>query len=280
MASQPGTLALDFDGVLCDGLQEQFLTSWQAYGQLWPAEATTPPMNLAPLFYELRPVITVGWEMPVLLRAIITGCSPQDIFAHWAEMRDRLLQDQNLNAQTLGKLVDDLRDRWIEKDEEGWLNHHQFYPGTIECLGAWLSRAQDQKSFRVVIVTTKETRFVVALLNHAGLNFPQECIFGKDRQQPKTVILEQFLQDGMAPLWFVEDRLGALKKVASVPALNTIKLFLAGWGYNTTGDRQEARHDERVHLLDLDQFTQGSEDLDFAGWLTGSSAVAPRKRML
>ncbi|MDG2991325.1 HAD family hydrolase [Candidatus Synechococcus calcipolaris G9] len=267
MSPLPGTLALDFDGVLCDGLQEQFLVSWQAYGQLWPTSQPEPEAGLAPLFYQLRPVITVGWEMPMLLRAIMKGFTPQDIFSNWSVLCDRLLQDEDLNARDLGQLVDHLRDRWLARDEQGWLGQHRFYPGVIQTLGRWLGEGQAQDGFKTVIVTTKETRFVVALLRHAGVEFPPELIFGKDRQQPKTVILQQLQQVEATPLWFVEDRLGALKKVAALPTLENIELFLASWGYNTVGDRQDASQDKRIHLLDLEQFTQGSQGSYWATWL-------------
>lgn len=265
MSPSPGTLALDFDGVLCDGLQEQFLVSWQAYGQLWPTSQGEPDGGLAPLFYQLRPVITVGWEMPILLRAIMKGFTPQDIFSGWSALCDRLLRDEDLNARELGQLVDHLRDLWLARDEQGWLGQHRFYPGVIQTLGRWL--AEGPGGIKTVIVTTKETRFVVALLRDAGVEFPQELIFGKDRRQPKTVILEQLYQVEATPLWFVEDRLGALQKVAALPTLDRIELFLAGWGYNTVGDRQAASQDRRIHLLDLDQFTQGDQGAKLAGWL-------------
>ncbi|MHC5726941.1 MAG: HAD family hydrolase, partial [Nostoc sp.] len=34
-ASSPTILALDFDGVICDGLIEYFEVSWRTYCQIW-----------------------------------------------------------------------------------------------------------------------------------------------------------------------------------------------------------------------------------------------------
>src|SRR5215510_9985384 len=68
----PDILALDFDGVLCDGMREYFEASRRAYRRVWPDE-NAPGKELFPAFRALRPVIMTGWEMPLLLRAIVVG---------------------------------------------------------------------------------------------------------------------------------------------------------------------------------------------------------------
>ena len=45
----PDVLALDFDGVLCDGMQEYFETSRRTYTQAWPDEPA-PREDLCPRF--------------------------------------------------------------------------------------------------------------------------------------------------------------------------------------------------------------------------------------
>jgi hypothetical protein len=70
----PNILALDFDGVLCDGMLEYFQASRRSYGRVWPDEPA-PGRDLFPAFRALRPVIMTGWEMPLLLCAIAQGPS-------------------------------------------------------------------------------------------------------------------------------------------------------------------------------------------------------------
>src|SRR5262245_13629838 len=65
----PDILALDFDGVLCDGMREYFETSRRAHNRVWPAGPRVGN-EVFPAFDRLRPVIMTGWEMPLLLRAI------------------------------------------------------------------------------------------------------------------------------------------------------------------------------------------------------------------
>ena len=69
----PDILALDFDGVICDGLIEYFATTKQTYERLWLQDRNLD--ELAQSFYKLRPVIETGWEMPILLRALVLGVS-------------------------------------------------------------------------------------------------------------------------------------------------------------------------------------------------------------
>ena len=67
----PTLIALDFDGVLCNGLIEYFQTAWRTYSQIWQLSDEVQSNDLVEKFYRLRPVIEIGWEMPVLIRALI-----------------------------------------------------------------------------------------------------------------------------------------------------------------------------------------------------------------
>jgi hypothetical protein len=70
MRQSPRILALDFDGVLCDGMIEYFQISKRTYETLWPEII---PEDFFPSFSQLRPVIETGWEMPLLLRSLVLG---------------------------------------------------------------------------------------------------------------------------------------------------------------------------------------------------------------
>ena len=61
-AIAPNILALDFDGVLCNGLEEYFLTAWRTYCQVWEPASQEPTEDLALVFYRLRPVIETGLQ--------------------------------------------------------------------------------------------------------------------------------------------------------------------------------------------------------------------------
>jgi phosphoglycolate phosphatase-like HAD superfamily hydrolase len=275
--NSPAILALDFDGVLCDGLVEYFSSAWRAYCQIWPvsenklgieknsqgiaesSDGTVPPPEwLPPYFYRLRPVIETGWEMPILIRALLQGVKTEQIWGNWGEIVREIADSEGIRPQDVETTLDRTRDRLIKADLSGWLAMHKFYPGAIANLQRWLSRESGDSEQQVTIITTKESRFVRQLLAREGIDFPEDRIFGKDARRRKSDILKSLLNERnhQTTIWFVEDRLKTLQLVESRPQLSQVELFLADWGYNTESDRRVASQSDRLHLLSLDTFSQ------------------------
>ncbi|MCU0523793.1 MAG: HAD family hydrolase [Elainella sp. Prado103] len=257
----PTVLALDYDGVLCDGMKEYFRTAWQAYCQLWQLKDPTPPIGLAEQFYRVRPLIATGWEMPMLLRALLTGHSEAEMAQNWEGLSANLLVQEGIAPTQLAAEVDGIRDRWIATDPESWLAEQVFYPGVIDQLAHWL------QTLEVVIISTKEGRFIQQLLQRQGIDLTHLQIFGKEVQQPKHEILRSLkaTRSATSIFWFVEDRLKTLEGVEQYPDLAEVELFLATWGYNTATERARIAPNSRIHCIGLDQFCQ-----DFSTWPVGS----------
>ena len=259
-ANSPMILALDFDGVVCDGLIEYFEVAWRTYCQIWSPANDTPPDDLALRFYRLRPVIETGWEMPVLIKALIEGFSDDQILQSWTNITPQILAADNLEAKAVSTKLDHLRDEWIQIDLNGWLSLHRFYPGVIERLKITL-----KSEIQLYIVTTKEGRFVKQLLQQEGVDLPPENIFGKEIKRPKYETLRELIKKAniqSTSLWFVEDRLKTLQLVQQQSDLNHVQLFLADWGYNTQPEREAGKNDSRIHLISLSHFNH-----DFSTWL-------------
>jgi phosphoglycolate phosphatase-like HAD superfamily hydrolase len=260
--TEPTILALDFDGVICDGLIEYFQTAWRTYCYRWQPLNTTPPNELAEQFYRLRPVVESGWEMPLVLRSLLLGTSEADILSNWGAIAKDLVAAEQLVPAELGAIVDRIRDEWIATDLNNWLAQHRFYPGIIERLQELV-----HSSVQVVIITTKEGRFVQQLLQQQQLPVTPSQIFGKEVKQPKAQTLRDLLQTSdvtaadRPSIWFIEDRLKTLQTIEHQPDLFSVKLFLADWGYNTHDERALATHSDRIQLLSLAEFAQ-----DFSAW--------------
>ena len=256
----PKVLALDFDGVLCDGLAEYFYSTQLAYCQLIPQ---TNQQDLIPLtedFYRCRPMIETGWEMIVLLRALVLQRSEAEILHHWPSVVTQILKEEGWEPQQLMQLLDDVRDRQIQENVTHWLSLHRFYPGVIERL-----KVLENSEIQVYIITTKEGRFVQTLLAEQGVNLAPQQIIGKEIQQPKYQTLIQLLQQQKIlpqELWFVEDLLKTLQKIQQQETLKDIVLFLAEWGYNRPADREFIKTQSSIYSLSLAQFI-----LDFPQWL-------------
>jgi phosphoglycolate phosphatase-like HAD superfamily hydrolase len=250
----PNILALDFDGVLCDGLSEYFQVAWRTYKQLWQPSRSVSPEDLAPIFYRLRPVIETGWEMPVLLQALQQGIPETEILQHWVTMAPQILADSHLEAKTVSNALDRQRDEWITTDPNSWLALHRFYPGIIERLQSVISSA-----VYPVIISTKEGRFINQLLQEQGVELSNAQIIGKESQRPKHQVLRELAASDRT-VWFIEDRLKTLLSIQTHADL-AVRLFLADWGYNTEPEREAVQQNSRIELLSLSQFVQ-----DFSKW--------------
>lgn len=254
----PTLLALDFDGVVCDGLLEYFQTAWKAYCEVFQPASPEPPPGLAERFYPLRPVVETGWEMPLVLYGLLTGVTDGAILESWPTLIPTLLAQAAVNPSQLGAAVDGVRDRWMAADLEGWLGLHRFYPGLLPRLHQAQAQGVDLR-----IISTKEGRFIERLLAQQGFTLAADRILGKEVKQPKYVTLQQLqAAHPEAQIWFVEDRIQALHLVQHQPELANIQLFLADWGYNRAADRAAAEADGRIHRLSLTQIAQ-----PFDGWI-------------
>ena len=120
----PDILTLDFDGVLCDGMQEYFEASRRTYMRIWPDEPA-PGEELFAAFRDLRPVIMTGWEMPLLLRALAQGRPPGAMLQHWEAVRDELMQagapQGKALSEALTHTLDEVRRAWIATTPGDWL---------------------------------------------------------------------------------------------------------------------------------------------------------------
>ena len=257
----PTVIALDFDGVICDGLHEYFQTAWRAYAQVWSIDRPPNP-DRAAQFYRLRPVVETGWEMPLVLHALELGIAESDILQNWPTIAPTLVQSASLPAalpKTLATAVDRIRDTWIASDTTSWLAEHRFYPGMIARLKMLVASPMP-----FFIISTKESRFIRQLLQQEGIELGDRQVYGKETKRPKADILRDLNHQfgSTTPIWFVEDRFKTLQAVASQPDLTNVTLFLADWGYNTAAERSIVQECDSIYLLTLLQFIA-----DFADWL-------------
>jgi phosphoglycolate phosphatase-like HAD superfamily hydrolase len=253
-ARGPALLALDFDGVLCDGRREYFEASRRAYREAWPGAREVGPAS-AMAFAAYRPLVESGWEMPVLLHALVAGEPPAALIdrAAWQATARRLLDSAGVASETLGRALNGVRDAWFARDPEDWVRHNVFYPGIATRLMAAV-----ETGTRVVVVTTKAERFARALLVAQHPRLGELPVVGREPgravSKPETLTrlaLAHGLQRGAHDLWFVEDLLETLEAVHGTPALAGARLFLADWGYNTLEQRASVGWSRHVRLLSL-----------------------------
>jgi phosphoglycolate phosphatase-like HAD superfamily hydrolase len=252
----PDILALDFDGVICDGRQEYVQSGWRTYCQIWDSPSPTPPDGLAERYVALAAVIETDLDVPLLVRALMLDLPAEKILQEWPQLTPQLLAGvagDKIQAEFVRQ-----RDRWMAEDFDHWLNQQPLYAGVADRLQQILA-----SPIKLVIVTNRGQRFALQLLQAAGVMIPESQVFGKQSDRPKYQVLRQLITPAQSRLWFVEDHVKALHLVQQQPDLAQVELFLADWGFNTPTVRAEVAADPQIRLLSLAQFTQP----DFSGWL-------------
>ena len=241
--------ALDFDGVICDSAIETGVSAWKSAVTLWDdISSPLPAPELLDKFRQVRPIMGTGYEAILIVRLLYDGETVEAIMDDYHAKTQKVVADSGLHIGSLKKLFGETRDSWIEDDLDEWIGMNPLFSGITEKLqhlseqGVWY------------IVTTKQERFVKQILSANEVELPGDRIFGLDRNMTKEAILIDLAKKhAQERIYFVEDMLTALLKVLNNDKLESVKLFLALWGYNTAQDKIDAET-LAIELIDIDNF--------------------------
>ena len=246
---KPMVYALDFDGVICDSAIETGVSAWKSAVTLWDdISSPLPAPELLDKFRQVRPIMGTGYEAILIVRLLYDGETVEAIMDDYHAKTQKVIEDSWLNIDSLKKLFGETRDSWIEDDLDGWIDMNPLFSGVAEKLqhlskqGVWY------------IVTTKQERFVKHILSANQVELSDDRIFGLDRNMSKEAILIDLAKKhSQERMYFVEDMLASLMKVLNNEKLESVKLFLALWGYNTAQDKINAET-QAIELIDIDSF--------------------------
>ena len=229
--------ALDFDGVICDSALETGISAWKAARKIWDDfSSTLPTAEQSAQFRQIRPVMGTGYEAILIVRLLNDGDTVEDIMANYHAKTQKVINDYALTVEGLKKCFAETRDQWIKDDLEDWVEMNPLFPGVREKL------QQLSKQGLWYIITTKQERFVKQILKANQIELAAECIFGLDRNRSKEQVLVDLLaQHPEQQIYFVEDMLPTLLKVINNSKLQTVKLSLALWGFNTEQQKIDAK---------------------------------------
>jgi phosphoglycolate phosphatase-like HAD superfamily hydrolase len=212
-------LFLDFDGVICDSLEECFQSSWLA-DHAPGIDSTLPPPAPSDVAYRAafracRPFVRSGEDYIVLHRLIASGKAP----ASQAEFDADLA---SVGPEGLARIKKDLysvRESLLELHRDLWLGWNPLYPGMAEALNGLAGNPS------VLILSTKKAEFIAQILAHQGVDWPAERIIysGKER---KLDIVGRLT--GGEPSILVDDQVEHLDF-----AHPSCSCYAALWGYVT-----------------------------------------------
>ena len=244
-------LVLDFDGVLCDSARETAVSAWRA-GQEFFADWSGPEPSAEAIagFTAVRPILETGYQSILLMKRLVDGVPVDQVRAFGSAAAEALIPALGLERTALIRAFGGARDTWIAADLPDWLSRHGFFPGTLDRL-----REQLAAGTPVFIATTKQERFVEALLAGQGVDLPSSRIFGLDARKKKEQVLRELLAEFPEhQLHFVEDRIDTLRRVQACPELAPVQLYYADWGYGLPADLAAARTDPRLQVWSLARF--------------------------
>jgi phosphoglycolate phosphatase-like HAD superfamily hydrolase len=243
---QSDVFAFDFDGVICDSVGENFITTWHALRALEPDLPATPPAQLRDQFISCRPAIETGYQNIPLMQLLLTGVTVSDMLENFDTLVRNYLDANGLTDADMMNGFGVARAAWRDADPQGWFDAQGFYEHTFASVNAVADRA--------IIATTKQNAFACRLVERAGLQVPLPRVYGLERLGPRkkrTVLEELERRNPHAVVHFFEDRIATLEKLTDLPRT---KLHLVDWGYNLEQHRERARASEHMDLLSPESF--------------------------
>jgi phosphoglycolate phosphatase-like HAD superfamily hydrolase len=208
---------LDFDGVICDSVDECFASSSLAYYGL---QHTTMPAAAGSDrrvdFARLRPFIRTGEDYLLIHELIDEGVAVCDQ-AQFDEMARRAGLEKMARFRELfyrGRMM------LLRKDRDAWMSMNRIYPPARTALESAVGKP-------LFILSTKRPEFIQEILSHAGMQVPGDRILhsGDDRKLP---IVERVRSEGdFERAVFVDDQVDHLLD----NPFPRVSVYLASWGY-------------------------------------------------
>lgn len=218
-------VALDFDGVICDSMNECMLVAfgayqaWRTHGESGPLDADLIPASFRDYFRAFRYLVRPAREYWIIVHSFYEGCSTLS----WSRF-DRLSRKCAAEMAQFEPLYFATRNTFRSNDCEKWLQLHRLYNEFSEpwpCL---------KEACAPYIVTTRDQDSLGRLLHAFGIEIPDERCWTKERLETKPAAISriaQIQQISVSEVLFIDDHLEYLREVSQIGA----SVFWAGWGF-------------------------------------------------
>jgi phosphoglycolate phosphatase-like HAD superfamily hydrolase len=232
-------LVLDFDGVICDSVEECFLSSWNAYHGLHRGAAVEEaPARARAEFRSMRPFARSGEDFVLIQELVGSGMnvnSQVDFDGSWGRA--------GLPSRAEFKeLFYRARTELLAADRRRWLSLNTVHPHVAAAL------PRLHRGVPLYILSTKKPQFVREILAANGLDIPEDHVLYSE-EEPKLSTVERVRASlGCEEAVFIEDQIDAIRDNPNP----RIRAFLASWGYV-----QESwlRGDTGVSILSAEGFS-------------------------
>lgn len=236
-----GALVVDFDGVVCDALEECALVTWLG------VHGVDPDLPVSAYRRAVSPTFSEKFA------TVRNFSRTLDHFAvahsgHIGPPRSRIEFDQRFDALSgdflaaFVRRANMARNRCREEEPRFWLGMHSIYPGISDLLR--------RHTGRVHVITAKDAASVRSILRANGLGAAVSEIYGEVSAKDEVMLAlcaEHKVE--VTDTVFIDDNLTNVERVAAVGAQS----HWAKWGYHTPEDIRKADGSEvrRLNLSDL-----------------------------
>ena len=209
---------LDFDGVICDSLNECLVSSWIAFHRYYmkdePAHVST---SLRESFLRYRPFITHG-EDYILIQKLIREKNTVRNNEEFDQERKRIGSEK---MKLFKELFYRARDHLISTDFNYWLSLNKIFSFLYEPF----SRASLKRNIH--ILSTKRKKYIQATLDYHGIQMNPERIHYSSGKK-KLEMVSRFLDnDSYDRAILIDDQIDNLKDNSDP----RIEPLLALWGF-------------------------------------------------
>lgn len=215
-------LAFDFDGVLCNSVDECMLSALSAHSAIEGKgkqsfiriEEVPPFFRYA--FREWRYLVRPAKEYDALCRAISHGVAIESHFNLFKKDESRLSEFEIEFFR--------FRNEWRSSNPEDWFGMHSEYPSFQDSWSALLALGE------IRIVTNKDLASVRAFNDRWQLNLEDDWIWSKERQSSKSEAILRIaneLEISASEVHFIDDDPKYLEEVSKTGAAT----YWASWGY-------------------------------------------------
>jgi len=211
-------LVLDFDGVICDSVEECFVSSWTAYHEMYLGlPGSEEPAAARAEFRAMRPFVRSGEDF-VLVQELVHRAASVDSQVEF----DRAWQRPGIPSRKVFKdLFYQARSTLMGRDRQAWLAMNPIYPHVASAISGLAPVVE------FFILSTKRPQFVRETLAANKIHVSPERVLYSE-EEPKLSMIEKLLQSRHAPrALFVEDQIDAIRGNTNA----RIQVYLASWGY-------------------------------------------------
>ena len=234
------TLIFDFDGVLCDSIEECMVVSFNAYWENTHIDTKLITNPLREYFYKYRYLVRPAGEYFVIWESYYKNNAFKN------RSYDDMLNDCSFQVSLFQDKFFKYREN-LKKDYDMWISLHKPYPNILKFL--------IRNDGSIFILTNKDRDSVEKISTAHGYRDKIAAIYSKEISSDKYFLIKQLVEDHnyineTDHIYYLDDNISNLRDVSRIDMPNLICL-LAQWGY--CGETPNNPYNEIKDIIELEE---------------------------